>query len=52
MAVKIDYVQGVKPAVALDIPGSDKIHLVYVVAIKGLSKVRILNTFGHIYSFF
>ena len=52
VAVKINNIQGIELAVSFNVTWPDKVHLMNVVATKRLSKVRILNTFGNIYSFF
>ncbi len=52
MAIKIDYIEGIEFAIALDVTRADEIGLVNVVNVEGFPKIGILDPFGGVASFF
>ena len=52
MAEYVHHIERVEFAVPFDVPGTDQIRLVNVIATKRLGKVRVLFPFGNIRSFF
>jgi hypothetical protein len=52
VAAKVHHVEGVEPAVSLDIPGTHHVCLMDVVHLQRFDNVWILDPFGNISSFF
>ena len=52
MAEHIHHVKGEKSAIALNVTRANQISLVYIIKIKWLGEVRVLNALGNISSFF
>ena len=52
MAVKIHHIERIEFAVILDIPWTDKVSLMNVIKIERLGKIRVLDSFRNIRSFF
>jgi hypothetical protein len=52
MTGPIDDMQGIKPTVVFDIPGTHQIGLMNMVDPQGFLKIRVLDPFGVIWGFF
>lgn len=52
MTVKIHHIERIEFAVILDIPWTDKVSLMNVIKIERLGKIRVLDSFRNIRSFF